>query len=829
MAAETPLVERFGGTWSHEQALRLVGLGLEDSARIFQDAGVRMGIHDIVDHLTDDVMGQLATKGVPFRPGARELLASLREAGIKTGARHDVAAADGADRRRPDRLRRRSTWSSPATTPRARSPSRTPTCRRARRSASHPRDTVAIEDSPNGLRSAVASGAAVDRRAAHGVDRRRRRARRLADARGAHRRRTSRTFHAAHIGARRREDADDRRTPERTVPDRRSRAADRPEGPAAHDHAPRGRRAAHAPRRAAAHGADRAARRLRRRQQRGSRVPRAAAAPARLRDVDAARRRDRLPEGCRADHRRRPTSSRAASSSRPASARARSRSGCCGRSATSGRLVSFERRAEFADVARANVETFLGRVPANWERRRRRPRRRAAGCGGRRHPSTASCSTCSRRGSASTSSRTPSRPAAWCSATSPPRRSSAASPSTSAATGLFTEPDANETMVRGWHVEGLAVRPDHRMVAHTGFLVWARRLAPGAVAARAAKRRASKSSYGDEDVELWTPGAVGDRADHRQEPAQARARSASAPPTVPGARRPAAQATTPDPTRRAPEPTASRLFRCARSPLPSRSSDSSPSASPAAPCPARRTCPRPASDADGRPTWSRCRAPRTTRPRSSSTRRSRRDHGLRRRRRAGRRARAITVGRPARRARRHASSAARRARRSSQTGYDGDLSSVVAGVALDRGPPRLRRRAACATEGSRDRGRPRPRTTSRPRPRPASGWRRTSRPSPSSTSARSTCRRPTAANQFNVGTGAPHRRACARRPPGHHRPRRARPRPSSSCRRIKKGDGPVVTGDEPVRVHYTGVTWDDRTVFETTWDEEPAVARRSTR
>ncbi len=77
-------------------------------------------------------------------------------------------------------------------------------------------------------------------------------------------------------------------------------------------------------------------------------------------------------------------------------------------------------------------------------------------------------------------------------------------------TGLFTEPDASETMVRGWHVEGLAVRPDHRMVAHTGFLITARRLAPGAIAPEQ-KRRASKSSYGDEDVELWTPGAVGDR------------------------------------------------------------------------------------------------------------------------------------------------------------------------------------------------------------------------------------------------------------------------------------------------------------------------------
>ena len=33
-----------------------------------------------------------------------------------------------------------------------------------------------------------------------------------------------------------------------------------------------------------------------------------------------------------------------------------------------------------------------------------------------------------------------------------------------------------ETLVRGWHVDGLAVRPDHRMVAHTAFLTTARRL-----------------------------------------------------------------------------------------------------------------------------------------------------------------------------------------------------------------------------------------------------------------------------------------------------------------------------------------------------------------
>ena len=45
--------------------------------------------------------------------------------------------------------------------------------------------------------------------------------------------------------------------------------------------------------------------------------------------------------------------------------------------------------------------------------------------------------------------------------------------------GAFTEPAAWESIVRGWHVEGLAVRPQHRMVGHTGFLVTSRRLAPG--------------------------------------------------------------------------------------------------------------------------------------------------------------------------------------------------------------------------------------------------------------------------------------------------------------------------------------------------------------
>jgi tRNA (adenine57-N1/adenine58-N1)-methyltransferase catalytic subunit len=71
----------------------------------------------------------------------------------------------------------------------------------------------------------------------------------------------------------------------------------------------------------------------------------------------------------------------------------------------------------------------------------------------------------------------------------------------------FTEPQASETLVRGWHVDGLAVRPDHRMVGHTGFLVAARRLAPGTVAPER-QRRGSKAAFTDEDLEAWTPGAL---------------------------------------------------------------------------------------------------------------------------------------------------------------------------------------------------------------------------------------------------------------------------------------------------------------------------------
>ncbi len=61
----------------------------------------------------------------------------------------------------------------------------------------------------------------------------------------------------------------------------------------------------------------------------------------------------------------------------------------------------------------------------------------------------------------------------------------------------FTEPAAGESMVRSWHAEGLAVRPSHNMVGHTGFLITSRRLAPGVVAPEK-KRRPAPGAYGED-------------------------------------------------------------------------------------------------------------------------------------------------------------------------------------------------------------------------------------------------------------------------------------------------------------------------------------------
>ncbi|MGB4917430.1 MAG: tRNA (adenine-N1)-methyltransferase [Propionicimonas sp.] len=61
--------------------------------------------------------------------------------------------------------------------------------------------------------------------------------------------------------------------------------------------------------------------------------------------------------------------------------------------------------------------------------------------------------------------------------------------------GGFTEPKAHELSIREWHAEGLAIRPGHGTSGHTGFLVFARRLAPG-VTAPLRRRRPAPGAYG---------------------------------------------------------------------------------------------------------------------------------------------------------------------------------------------------------------------------------------------------------------------------------------------------------------------------------------------
>jgi tRNA (adenine57-N1/adenine58-N1)-methyltransferase catalytic subunit len=71
--------------------------------------------------------------------------------------------------------------------------------------------------------------------------------------------------------------------------------------------------------------------------------------------------------------------------------------------------------------------------------------------------------------------------------------------------GTFTEPSAWESLIRPWHVEGLAVRPGHRMVGHTGFLVTSRRLADG-VSPPQRRRRPAPGAYPTSTANDLPPG-----------------------------------------------------------------------------------------------------------------------------------------------------------------------------------------------------------------------------------------------------------------------------------------------------------------------------------
>jgi HAD superfamily hydrolase (TIGR01509 family) len=84
MAAETELVTSYGGTWTHAEALTLVGQALDYSARVLQSRGVDLSEDEIIQTLTEMVSQRVLTEELPWRPGARELIFELREAGIPT-------------------------------------------------------------------------------------------------------------------------------------------------------------------------------------------------------------------------------------------------------------------------------------------------------------------------------------------------------------------------------------------------------------------------------------------------------------------------------------------------------------------------------------------------------------------------------------------------------------------------------------------------------------------------------------------------------------------------------------------------------------------------
>ena len=152
-----------------------------------------------------------------------------------------------------------------------------------------------------------------------------------------------------------------------------------------------------------------------------------------------------------------------------------------------GALTSYERREDFAEVARGNVRAFFGEVPSNWTLRLGDLAEHPAGEVVDRvvldmlepwavlRPVAAAL-----------------RPGGVLIGYVATTTQLSTYVEALRAQALWTEPHAWETLLRPWHAVGLAVRPEHRMVAHTAFLVTARRLAEGAVAPMR-QRRAQKS------------------------------------------------------------------------------------------------------------------------------------------------------------------------------------------------------------------------------------------------------------------------------------------------------------------------------------------------
>jgi tRNA (adenine57-N1/adenine58-N1)-methyltransferase len=152
-----------------------------------------------------------------------------------------------------------------------------------------------------------------------------------------------------------------------------------------------------------------------------------------------------------------------------------------------GRVISYELRDDHADVAVRNVDTFFAQRPPNWQLRLG---------DAAEHPADEAVdrvildmlSPWEVLPAVAEALRPGGVFVGYVATTTQLSRLVEAL----RAHGGFNEPSAWESFIRGWHVVGLAVRPDHRMIGHTAFLLTARRLAPG-VSAPARQRRSAKS------------------------------------------------------------------------------------------------------------------------------------------------------------------------------------------------------------------------------------------------------------------------------------------------------------------------------------------------
>jgi HAD superfamily hydrolase (TIGR01509 family) len=156
MDAESELAVAHGVEWTHEHAMTLVGLALLDAGGVLQRAGVAMEPAAIVDRMVRRVVERLAVE-VPWRPGARELLAALADAGVPCAlvTMSYTVIADAVVAGTPPGAFRAVVTGDAV---RHGKPHPEPYLTAARRLGVAPERCVAIEDSQVGLASAEAAG-----------------------------------------------------------------------------------------------------------------------------------------------------------------------------------------------------------------------------------------------------------------------------------------------------------------------------------------------------------------------------------------------------------------------------------------------------------------------------------------------------------------------------------------------------------------------------------------------------------------------------------------------------------------------------------------------